>query len=101
MVRIDRRKEAVYRELVSRDLPVMDGLLPLLDGLKRGGVPIAVASSRPPENIDLVVLALGPDRFGAIVSGVDVDRGKPAPQVFLVAASRLGARRKWRWSVPI
>ena len=91
VARIDRRKEAVYRELVSRDLPVMDGLLPLLDGLKRGGVPIAVASSGPPENVDLVVRALGPDRFGAIVSGVDVERGKPDPQVFLVAAARLGA----------
>jgi beta-phosphoglucomutase len=87
----DRRKETLYREIVSRNFPVMDGARELIRELHKAGFRLAVGSSGPPENVDLAVerLEAGP-YFNALITGKDVTRGKPDPQVFLVAAERLG-----------
>jgi HAD superfamily hydrolase (TIGR01509 family) len=54
--------------------------------------PLAVASSSPPELIRAVLAAAGvAGRFRAVVSSEEVPRGKPAPDVYLAAAERLGA----------
>ncbi len=87
----DRRKEALYREIVSRDFPAMDGAATLLRDLHEAGFRLAVGSSGPPENVALAVERLGAGPcFDALITGKDVTRGKPDPQVFLVAAQRLG-----------
>lgn len=87
----DRRKEALYRELVAKDFPVMDGAGELLQALHDSGFRLAVGSSGPPENVALAVERLGAGSlFHALVTGRDVKKGKPDPEVFLVAASRLG-----------
>lgn len=53
--------------------------------------PLAVASSSPPALIRVVVGAAGvADRFRVLVSSEEVARGKPAPDVYLEAAKRLG-----------
>lgn len=53
--------------------------------------PLAVASSSPPELIGAVLAAAGvEDRFRVTVSSEEVARGKPAPDVYLAAAGRLG-----------
>lgn len=89
---LDDRKEALFRDLLTRDFPALDGAAQLIDQLHAAGVPLAVGSSGPPENVDLVLDALGRrDAFGGIVTGEDVTRGKPDPQVFLLGAERLGA----------
>jgi beta-phosphoglucomutase family hydrolase len=89
--RMDQRKEALYRERVARDFPEMDGASDLIDALREAGFALAVGSSGPPENVDLVLARLGPRHlFDAVVTGRDVSRGKPDPQVFLLAAERLG-----------
>ena len=52
----------------------------------------AIASSAPRENVDVVLAIIGlAGFFQAIVSAEDVTLGKPDPQVFLAAASRLGS----------
>ena len=52
---------------------------------------IGVGSSAPKENVALVLDRLGVrGRIDAIVTGEDVTRGKPDPQVFLLVAERLG-----------
>ena len=52
---------------------------------------MALASSAPVENIQLVVPGVGIEcYFQAIVSGREVAEGKPSPQVFLLAAQKLG-----------
>ena len=52
---------------------------------------MALASSAPIENIRLVIAALGiNDYFQSIICDKDVTEGKPNPQVFLLAAERLG-----------
>jgi beta-phosphoglucomutase len=87
----DRRKEALYRQIVDRDFPAMDGAIGLIQVLSAAGFRLAVGSSGPPENVALAVERLGAGRFfNALVTGRDVTRGKPDPQVFLVAAERLG-----------
>lgn len=86
----DQRKEAIYRELLQENFPAMDGALELINGLRTAGFKLAIGSSGPPENVALVVeqLAAGA-HFDAQVTGADVTRGKPDPQVFQIAAERL------------
>lgn len=88
---LDDRKEALYRELVADDFPAVDGARELVQALAAAGHPLALGSSGPPENVALVLDQLGVrDLFAAVVTGRDVSRGKPDPQVFLLAAERLG-----------
>ena len=93
---LDDRKEALYREIVAADFPAMDGAAELIDGLAEAGFVLAVGSSGPPENVDLCMEKLGVKaRMGAVVTGMDVTRGKPDPLVFLTAAQRLGVDPRW------
>lgn len=88
---LDQRKEAAFRELIDADFPAMPGAVPLLKALAEAGFVMAVGSSGPPENVELVLGRLDAGRlFQAVVTGMDVTRGKPDPQVFLTAAERLG-----------
>jgi beta-phosphoglucomutase len=88
---LDQRKEALFRDELRGDFPVMDGAVELIDALAADGFRMAVGSSGPPENIALCLEELGRcDKFAAVVTGADVTRGKPDPQVFELAASRLG-----------
>ena len=69
----------------------MPGGLELLAGLHAAGFRLALGSSAPPENVELVIERLELGRWlDAVVTGRDVTRGKPDPQVFLLAAERLG-----------
>jgi beta-phosphoglucomutase len=89
--RFDDRKEELFREIVARDFPAMDGARPLVEALRKAGFRVAVGSSGPPENVDLVLSRLGgAGLFDAVVHGRDVHRGKPDPEVFLLAAARAG-----------
>jgi beta-phosphoglucomutase len=89
---LDKRKEAIYRDLIRHDFPAMDGAVELIDALVAERFLLAVGSSGPIENVTLSLEKLGrANRFAAIVTGADVTRGKPDPQVFLLAAARLGA----------
>lgn len=88
---LDDRKEAIYRDILRESFPAMDGAAELLDELVANGVRLAIGSSGPPENVALVLEKLaGAANFNATVTGADVTRGKPDPQVFLIAAERLG-----------
>ena len=90
---IDDRKEALFRQVIDADFPAMPGALDLIDALHEAEFALAVGSSGPPENVDLVMAKL--DRqayFGARITGKDVTRGKPDPQVFQLAGQRLGIK---------
>jgi len=89
--RMDERKEGLFRQRLARHFPAMDGVPDLLVSLHAAGFRLAVGSSGPPENVDLVLDRLGARAlFDAVVNGTDIERGKPDPQVFLLAADRLG-----------
>ena len=88
---LDGRKEAFYRDILRENFPAMDGASELIEALAADGFRLAIGSSGPPENVALVMEQLaGAKRFAATVTGADVTRGKPDPQVFLIAAERLG-----------
>ena len=88
---LDRRKEAAFRRAIEVDFPTMPGASELLHSLHNAGFRLAVGSSGPPENVALVLDRLGArELFEAVVTGEDVTRGKPDPEVFLTAAKRLG-----------
>jgi beta-phosphoglucomutase len=86
----EQRKEAAYRDVIRDDFPDMDGARELIDAWHAAGHLLAVASSGPPENVAIVLDQLARrDRFQAVITGADVTRGKPNPQVFLLAAEGL------------
>jgi len=88
---LDDRKEAVFRDIVRDDFPAMPGAVELLEALAAAGFALAVGSSGPMDNIELVLDQLAcRGLFGATITGMDVTRGKPDPQVFLLAAEALG-----------
>ena len=87
---LDQRKESLFRETLRENFTAMDGASELIDALAANGFAIAVGSSGPPENIALSLEKLGcMDKVAAIVTGADVQHGKPDPQVFQLAAERL------------
>jgi HAD superfamily hydrolase (TIGR01509 family) len=82
-----RRLEGIYRE----ELPLIEGAPDAVARLA-GRWALGVASSSNPRIIDLVLELADLDRFfRATVSSEEVPRGKPAPDVYLEAARRLGA----------
>jgi putative hydrolase of the HAD superfamily len=83
-------KRRIFDEVVP-DAP-MRGIGTLLRQLAGAGVPAAIASSSPASWVVGTTERLGlRPLFGAIVTGEDVVRRKPAPDVYLEAARRLGA----------
>ena len=87
----DSEKEAAYRELIAGDVPLMPGCRDLLTTLMDAEFSLAVASSGPPENIELVLREGDLARyFSATVTAIDIQHGKPAPDCFLLAAERIG-----------
>jgi HAD superfamily hydrolase (TIGR01509 family) len=89
--------DAVNREVVRRMLDAYRHELPLLQGaadaVQRAAAafPLALASSSNREVFEEVLELAGlADCFRATVSSEEVERGKPAPDVYLDAARRLG-----------
>jgi len=92
LVRVE--SQAQIERLTTLDrIPTVHGVGDLLAALLADGVPMAIASSSPRVIVDLIVARQGiRPYFGAIISGQDVARGKPAPDIFLKAAVGLGVR---------
>lgn len=87
------RKESLYRELIRPHLreAMTPGLVGFLCEAERDGIPCAVVTGGPPENVDFVVDGLGIRRyFRTIVDATQYERGKPAPDCYLACAARLG-----------
>jgi len=92
--RLIEEKEERYRRLVSeRGLALLPGARRWLDDLKAADWPQAIVSSAPRLNMAAVLQGtqLG-DFMDTIVCAEDVERGKPYPDPFLLAADRLGLR---------
>ena len=84
-------KEVYYRDILHTDFPEMDGADELIAALAAAGFRLAVGSSGPKENVQAGLGGLANGHlFHATVNGGDVKHGKPDPEVFLLAARRLG-----------
>jgi HAD superfamily hydrolase (TIGR01509 family) len=87
---LSEEKESTYRALYLPKIVAHRGAPELLERLHGAGIKLAVASSAPPVNRTMVLDGLGwTSRFDAVVASEGL-RGKPAPDIFLAAAERLG-----------
>ena len=91
IVTLSERKEAIYRELLRREATALPGARELLTTLHAAGYRQALGSSAPLVNLEAIIslLQIGPLLDG-FVSGETVAHGKPAPDIFLAGAERLG-----------
>ena len=86
-----RLLEALQRSF-ARGLGVFPDAVAVLDACLGAGLRVAVASASPRERLDLTLRTAGLiDRFTVSIAGDEVQRGKPAPDVYLAAADRMGA----------
>jgi HAD superfamily hydrolase (TIGR01509 family) len=87
-----RMRELYYAEIAKNGIPVKLGLLELVDFLKAKSIGYAVATSTARDITlrKLAITGLAP-HFNTIVAGDEVTNGKPHPEIFLKAASLLGA----------
>lgn len=98
VVALERRR--YLRELHEQMVPFVPGTIQLMINLYQAGHRIAIASSAPHEQIDEVVRQA---HIGAIVkcrvSGDDVARSKPDPEIFLTAAACTGTPPAECWVI--
>lgn len=85
----------VYDEVLLKNLreniEPSPGLYDLLDNLDAQGLPFGLASSSQANWVDVILTILGiKQRFRVVMSGDMVTNGKPAPDIYLTAASKLG-----------
>jgi beta-phosphoglucomutase family hydrolase len=94
--RIGDAKEALYRQHVrEKGIEPLPGVSQWVHRLHQQGWRQAIASAAPCANVQTILDVLHTaERFEAIVSAEDVHRGKPDPEVFLVAAQKLGVPAK-------
>ena len=86
------KKEAHYRALYRPALATINGAVPFLQRTLDAGYRRAVGTAAPPGNVELVLDGLQLRHyFQTVVGAIDVSRGKPDPEIFLLAAEKLGA----------
>lgn len=91
VARMGAWKEASYREQALLGVALLPGVAELLASAGAAGFLQAIGSSAPRSNIELLIdITHTRTYFGAMVSMEDTTRGKPDPEVFLLAADRLG-----------
>lgn len=84
-------KETLYRELARESVRELEGACDLCRSLAEQGFGLAVGSSGPLANVDMILNILGvSELFHALSTGDDVVHGKPHPEVFLKTAQKLG-----------
>ena len=89
--RMGEEIEASFREIFRPHAKPLPGLMPLIEECQRAAVPMAVASSAKKKNVDLVVEALRLEPyFQVLIDGDQVSCPKPDPEIYLVAARRVG-----------
>ncbi|HEY9734063.1 MAG TPA: HAD family phosphatase [Drouetiella sp.] len=84
-------KEKNLSRLFSTHLVPMPGVIKVLEHAQKLSIPCAVASSATLPTVELIVRRLDIARyFQTLTSGEEVPHGKPAPDVYLLAARRIG-----------
>ncbi len=88
---VERYEEAVTAEIEAAALPPLDGARELIEASRARGLRVAVGSQSIAAWVKATLRSAALDGlFDAVVSGDEVERGKPAPDVYLLAAERLG-----------
>lgn len=88
-----QEKEAIYRDLCINDLELAPGAEEFFDFLKNNGIPMTIATSAGIENVEFYFKNINLEKwfdFEKVVYDNGTFRGKPHPDVFLIAAEKLG-----------
>lgn len=88
---LSAKKSDIFHHIRAQGIPAMPGLMALQAVIKKRGIPWAVATSSPRDHAEIILaqLSLIADCH-AIAAGNEVTHGKPAPDIYLLAAERLG-----------
>jgi HAD superfamily hydrolase (TIGR01509 family) len=90
---INKAYAAHRDDLLAKGLPLKPGAIALLSALQNAECPTALVTSSSRRTADRYLeLARIRDRFDAILTRDDVARGKPYPDLYLLAAGRLGVQ---------
>ena len=94
-----KKKSAIYKEIIgSGKIPPRPGVRRISEEALEAGWTLAVASTSAPESVEAVLRhAMGEataKRFSLVLAGDCVKAKKPAPDIYLLAAERLGADPK-------
>ena len=86
-------KEFMYRELYKDHIKAAPGIELFLKKLKKTGIPLAIGTSAPPENVEFTLLNTNlRDYFDEIVDDTMIKKSKPDPEIYLKAAEQLGVK---------
>ena len=82
----------IYEQLIKGQLKPLEGVHDFIKLCRTRGKKIAVASSADMRKVraNLTEIGLGLDTFDAVITGEDVENKKPSPDIFLLAAKRIG-----------
>lgn len=84
-------KEVIYREIYAPHIKPLPGLETFLKDLKNHQVPVALATSGPPENVEFVLTRTALKRyFDVLLDASQVINGKPDPEIYLKASAKIG-----------
>ena len=86
-------RDAIFFDMIPGNIRAKPGALELIDTLRSGSIPIALATSGHAEYVERATASAGiPRQFAVEVTGDQVERGKPHPETYLVAARLLGVQ---------
>lgn len=87
---LEFEKESLFREIYKPEVEPISGYLDFLNGLNQLGLSIAVATSAPRANLDLILGTLAiKELMGSMLASEDVSKHKPDPEVYLKTAANL------------
>jgi beta-phosphoglucomutase len=90
---LGKEKESIYRELYRPFIKPLEGLAAFLKYATSIGIPIALATSAPHENVKFTLETTGLSNYFTVITDSSmVIQGKPDPQVYLITAEKLGVQ---------
>ncbi|MCR3759516.1 beta-phosphoglucomutase [Clostridium felsineum] len=94
-IHLAEKKNSIYRELLNELKPtdILKGVNEVLEILKEEGIKIAIGSSS--KNTPTILEKIGMEKyFDAVADGNEIKNSKPDPEVFLLAAKKLGINKE-------
>lgn len=94
LTQIKDRTYKIYDEITKGKLAPLNGAIAFIEKCKLKGLKVAVATSadRVKMLINLKGIGLTENSFNATINGLEVEHKKPAPDIFIMAASKLGLK---------
>lgn len=88
--RLSQEKEAIYREIYAPHIKPVNGLMELLEALKKENIPMVIATSGMPVNVEFLFQHVPIKHyFKAVINSSHITNGKPHPEIYQLAAKKL------------